>query len=60
MKLFVGVTNNDWFRFLAAQQPDEVNSIMPCTGRQLTVLPARPEAQPARKFLERHNGIFKG
>lgn len=25
MKLFVGVTNNDWFRFLAERQPDEVN-----------------------------------
>jgi len=25
MKLFVGVTNNEWFRFLAERQPDEVN-----------------------------------
>ncbi|MDP1580072.1 MAG: HNH endonuclease [Candidatus Didemnitutus sp.] len=25
MKLFVGVTNNEWFRFLAARNPDEVN-----------------------------------
>jgi putative restriction endonuclease len=25
MKLFVGVTNNEWFRFLAALKPDEVN-----------------------------------
>ena len=25
MKLFVGVTNNAWFRFLAARKPDEVN-----------------------------------
>jgi len=25
MKLFVGVTNNDWFRFLAERKPDEVN-----------------------------------
>lgn len=28
-------------------------------GRRLTVLPARTEAQPAREFLEWHNGIFK-
>jgi putative restriction endonuclease len=25
MKLFVGVTNNEWFQFLAERQPDEVN-----------------------------------
>lgn len=25
MKLFVGVTNNEWFRFLAERNPDEVN-----------------------------------
>ncbi|MCF7761150.1 MAG: HNH endonuclease [Cephaloticoccus sp.] len=25
MKLFVGVTNNEWFRFLAERLPDEVN-----------------------------------
>ena len=25
MKLFVGVTNNEWFRFLAERSPDEVN-----------------------------------
>lgn len=25
MKLFVGVTNNEWFRFLAEMKPDEVN-----------------------------------
>lgn len=25
MKLFVGVTNNEWFRFLAERGPDEVN-----------------------------------
>lgn len=25
MKLFVGVTNNEWFRFLAERMPDEVN-----------------------------------
>ena len=25
MKLFVGVTNDDWFRFLAERNPDEVN-----------------------------------
>jgi len=25
MKLFVGVTNNEWYRFLAERKPDEVN-----------------------------------
>lgn len=25
MKLFVGVTNDDWFRFLAERNPEEVN-----------------------------------
>lgn len=25
MKLFVGVTNNDWFCFLSERKPDEVN-----------------------------------
>ena len=25
MKFFVAVTNNEWFEYLAARQPDEVN-----------------------------------
>tara|TARA_R100000908_G_scaffold61985_2_gene40755 strand:+ start:14566 stop:14727 length:162 start_codon:yes stop_codon:yes gene_type:complete len=25
MKFYIGVTDDDWFHFLAQQQPDEVN-----------------------------------
>jgi putative restriction endonuclease len=32
MQLFVGVTDNDWFRFLAARRPDEVNFWRPGGG----------------------------
>jgi putative restriction endonuclease len=32
MKLYVGVTDNDWFRFLAERQPDEVNFWRPGGG----------------------------
>jgi len=33
MKLFVGVTDNDWYNYLAQQEPDEVNFWQP-GGRQ--------------------------
>jgi putative restriction endonuclease len=32
MKLFVGVTDNDWYRFLAELQPDELNFWRPSGG----------------------------
>ncbi len=32
MKLYVGVTDNNWFRFLAERQPDEVNYWRPGGG----------------------------
>lgn len=32
MQLYVGVTDNDWFRFLAARRPDEVNLWRPGGG----------------------------
>jgi len=34
MKLFVGVTNNEWFRFLVELKPDEVNFWRPRKGRE--------------------------
>ena len=45
MKLFVGVTNNEWFRFLAEKMPDEVNFWQPSGSRQFKVL------QPGEHFL---------
>jgi putative restriction endonuclease len=42
MKLYVGVTDNDWFHFLAQLQPDEVNFWRPGGGAFRTV----PEGAP--------------
>lgn len=45
MKLFVGVTNNDWFRFLAERNPDEVNFWRPRSQMDFKAL------QPGDIFL---------
>jgi len=45
MKLFVGVTNNDWFRFLSERNPDEVNFWRPRSQVDFKVL------QPGDLFL---------
>jgi putative restriction endonuclease len=42
MKLYVGITDNDWFHFLAQLQPDEVNFWRPGGGTFRTV----PEGAP--------------
>ena len=38
MKLFVGVTNNEWFRFLSERKPDEVNFWRPRSQSEFRVL----------------------
>jgi len=38
MKLFVGVTDNEWYRFLAGLKPDEVNFWRP-SGRSFRAVP---------------------
>jgi putative restriction endonuclease len=45
MKLFVGVTNNEWFRFLSERNPDEVNFWRPRSQVNFKVL------QPGDLFL---------
>ncbi len=45
MKLFVGVTNNEWFRFLAERNPDEVNFWRPRSQMDFKAL------QPGDVFL---------
>ena len=45
MKLFVGVTNNGWFRFLAERKPDEVNFWRPRSQTDFKAL------QPGDVFL---------
>ena len=40
MKLWVGTTDNSWFSYLAAQQPDEVNFWQPSSRAPFTGLPA--------------------
>lgn len=45
MKLFVGVTNNEWFRFLAERSPDEVNFWRPRSQMNFKAL------QPGDVFL---------
>jgi putative restriction endonuclease len=45
MKMFVGVTNNEWFRFLAERKPDEVNFWRPRSQSDFKAL------QPGDLFL---------
>ena len=45
MKLWVGITDDDWFRFLAEIKPDEVNFWQPSGRRTFQVL------QPGELFL---------
>lgn len=45
MKLWVGVTDGDWFEFLRARRPDEVNFWQPSGARTFKVL------QPGELFL---------
>ena len=45
MKLYVGITDYDWFRYLKAQQPDEVNFWQPGGSRNFKTL------QPGEPFL---------
>lgn len=45
MKIWVGVTDGDWFEFLRARQPDEVNFWQPSGSQQFRLL------QPGEPFL---------
>ena len=45
MKLWVGVTDEGWFNYLRARNPDEVNFWQPSGGREFRVL------QPGEPFL---------
>lgn len=45
MRLWVGITDYDWFRSLAVRQPDEVNFWQPGGSRRFTAL------QPGEMFL---------
>ena len=45
MKLWVGVTDKDWYEYLALQRPDEVNFWQPSGARTFKVL------QPGEPFL---------
>ncbi len=45
MKIWVGVTDSDWFEFLRVRQPDEVNFWQPSGSRPFKVL------QPGEPFL---------
>ncbi len=38
MKIWIGVTDDDWFRYLAARQPEEVNFWQPSGSREFKVL----------------------
>jgi putative restriction endonuclease len=42
MKLYVGVTDNNWFHFLAGLQPDEVNFWRPGGGSFRAIQPGAP------------------
>jgi putative restriction endonuclease len=45
MKLWVGITDDDWYEFLSARRPDEVNFWQPSGGRQFRSL------EPGEPFL---------
>lgn len=45
VKVWIGVTDGDWFEFLREHRPDEVNFWQPSSGRQFRVL------QPGEPFL---------
>jgi putative restriction endonuclease len=45
MKVWVGITDLDWFEYLSRRQPDEVNFWQPSSGRRFRVL------QPGEPFL---------
>lgn len=45
MKVWVGVTDGNWFEFLRARQPDEVNFWQPSGSRRFKLL------QPGEPFL---------
>jgi len=45
MKLWVGITDDDWFRYLSERKPDEVNFWQPSGGRTFRVL------KPGELFL---------
>lgn len=47
MKIWVGVTDGDWFSYLRAHAPDEVNFWQPSGSKQFKVL--RPLDQPTRR-----------
>ena len=52
MKLFVGVTNNEWFRLLAERKPDEVNFWRPRSQMDFKAL------QPGDLFLFKLHSPF--
>jgi putative restriction endonuclease len=57
MKLYVGVTDNNWFHFLAERQPDEVNFWRPGGGSFRAI----PEGAPFLfKLHSPHNYIVGG
>jgi putative restriction endonuclease len=45
MKFWIGITDFDWFRFLAARKPDEINFWQPRASQQFRAL------QPGEPFL---------
>jgi putative restriction endonuclease len=47
MRLFVGVTNNEWFQFLAVRKPDEVNFWRPRSQSDFKALQAGDRVRSA-------------
>lgn len=60
MKIWVGVTDDDWFEYLSTRRPDEVNFWQPSGGRQFrsldpgeSVFRVRLEFPPSGIFIFR-------
>jgi hypothetical protein len=53
MKLFVGVTNDDWFRFLAERNPEEVNFWRPRSQNDFKALKSGDTGANAAKTKRR-------
>lgn len=58
MKYWVGVTDNEWFRFLADREPEEVNFWQPSTSRPFANLPIG--APFLFKLKKPHNHVAGG
>ena len=59
MKLYLGVTDTQWFRFLWAEQLEEVNFWQPEEKRMLVMEPGEPEYREVLSRVRVGQGTFR-